>query len=133
MLACNNSVDLLFVMDGGNLPIKRNFMKALIDKFYIGTNDTRVGLLLTGGVRQVVRPFSASQSVDAIKTYIDRLKDVGSSPGITSGLTRASEAIKDLRPDVKQVGFLSKQLIHSPSDCFSINKSAQMALDLRHK
>ena len=106
MLACNNSVDLLFVMDGGSLPIKRNFMKALIDKFYIGINETRVGLLLTGGgVGQAMRPFSASQSVDAIKTYIDGLKDVGSSPGITSGLTRALEIIKDQRPHVKQVGF----------------------------
>ena len=112
-LACNNSVDLLFVMDGGTLPIKKNFMKAVIDKFYIGVSDTRVGLLLTGGVGEVMRPFSASQSVDAIKTYLDGLRDVGSSPGITSGLTRALEVIKDLRPDktVKQVGFLSRQSI----------------------
>ena len=108
-------------------------MKALIDKFYIGMSDTRVGLLLTGGVGQVVRPFSASQSVDAIKTYIDGLKDVGSSPGITSGLTRALETIKVLRPDVKQVGFLSRQSIHSPNDCLLVNKPAQMTLDLRHK
>lgn len=98
-------------MDGGSLPIKKNFMKAVIDKFYIGINDTRVGLLLSGGVGEVLRAFSASQSVDAIKTYIDGLKDVGSSPGITSGLTRALEVIKDLRPDVKQVGFLSRQFI----------------------
>ena len=108
-------------------------MKALIDKFYIGINETRVGLLLIGRVGQVVRSFSASQSVEAIKTYIDGLKDVGSSPGITSGLTRALEIIKDQRPDVKQVGFLSRQLIHSPSDCLSGNRPAQMALDLRRK
>lgn len=50
MLVCNNFVDLLFVMDGGNLLIKRNFMKVLIDKFYIGINDICVGLLLIGGV-----------------------------------------------------------------------------------
>lgn len=91
--------------------MKKNFLKALIDKFDIGINDTRVGLLLTGGVREVVRPFNASQSVDAIQAYIDGLKDMGSSPGITSGLTRALEVMKDLRPEVKQVGFLSKQLI----------------------
>jgi len=91
--------------------MKKNFLKALIDKFYIGINDTRVGLLLTGGVRVFVRPFSASQSVDAIQAFIDGLRDVGSSPGITSGLTRALEVIKDLRPEVKQVGFLSTQLI----------------------
>jgi len=98
-------------MNGGNLLMKKNFLKAVIDKFYIGMNDTRVGLLLTGGVREVVRPFSASQSVDAIQAFIDGLRDVGSSPGITSGLTRALEVIKDLRPEVKQVGFLSRQLI----------------------
>lgn len=91
--------------------MKKNFLKALIDKFDIGINDTRVGLLLTGGVREIVRPFNASQSVDAIQAYIDGLKDMGSSPGITSGLTRALEVMKDLRPEVKQVGFLSKQLI----------------------
>lgn len=83
----------------------------MIDTFYIGINDTRVGLLLTGGIGVVVHPFGVSQSLDAIKTYIDGLKDVGSSPGITSGLTRALEIIKDLRPDVKQVGLLFRQLI----------------------
>lgn len=108
-LACNNSVDLLFIMDGGNLPIKKNFMKAVIDKFHIGVNDTRVGLLLIGASDEAVRPFSASQSIDAIKSYIDGLKDVGTSPGITSGLAKALEAIKDKRPDVKQVGFLCRQ------------------------
>ena len=97
-------------MDGGNLPIKKNFMKAVIDKFYIGVNDTRVGILLIGAVMEATRPFSSSQSVDEIKSYIDGLKDVGSSPGITSGLTKALEAIKDVRPEVKQVGTLSRQL-----------------------
>ena len=95
-------------MDGGSLPIKKNFLKAVIDKFYIGINDTRVGLLLTGGVSEYARPFSASQTVEVIKAYIDGLRDVGSSPGITSGLTRALKVIEDLRPDVKQVGILIK-------------------------
>ncbi len=84
-------------------------MKAVIDKFYIGGNDTRVGVLLVGASDEAVRPFSASQSIDVIKSYIDGLKDVGTSPGITSGLTKALEVIKDTRPYVKQVGFLCKQ------------------------
>ena len=98
-------------MDGGNLPIKKNFMKAVVDKFFIGSNDTRVGLLLVGPVESTVRPFTASQDVSAFKSFIDGLTDVGSSPGITSGLTRALETIQDRRPDMKQVRLLSRQLI----------------------
>ena len=83
-------------------------MKAVIDKFYVGINETRVGLVLvTGPANPVVLYFGALESIEAIKSAIDGLKDVGTSPGITSGLTEALKVIMDKRPDVKQVGFLS--------------------------
>ena len=105
-VACSNPVDLLFVFDGGNLPIKKNFMKAVIDKFYIGINDTRVTLMLKLRIGEISHPYSYTESANQMKSFIDGLSDVGSAPGVTSGLQRAITALTDVRPEVKQVGFL---------------------------
>lgn len=103
VVACSNRVDLLFVLDGGNLEVKKNFIKAVIDKFNIGPNDTRVGMVLSDADDFYLISFNDTQSADLVKLDIDSVSDVGSSSGITLGLQEALEAIKDRRVDVKQV------------------------------
>ena len=98
---------MLFVLDGGNLEVKKNFIEAVIDKFNLGPNDTRVGMVLSDADDFYLISFNDSQSADLVKLDIDSVSDVGSSSGITLGLQEALEAIKDRRVDVKQVRFFN--------------------------
>ena len=71
--ACNISVDPMFVIDGGNLPMKKNFMKALVDKLYVDINETQIGIILSRGPAEIPLPadlpFGRTESSDAVKEF----------------------------------------------------------------
>ena len=92
VLVCNNSVDLLFVVAGGHIPEKMNFIKSIIDRFVMGTNNTRVGVLAVGSLNNSTLPLDDLESLETLESFIES----------SSGQLPSVEQF--LRPDVGKVG-----------------------------
>ena len=75
VLVCNNSVDLLFAIGGGHMSVKMNFMKSIIDRFVIGTNNTRVGALAVGLLNDTTLPLDALESLQSLQSFIESSND----------------------------------------------------------
>ena len=92
VLVCNNSVDLLFVVAGGHISEKMNFIKSIIDRFVMGTNNTRVGVLAVGLLNNSTLPLDDLESLETLESFIES----------SSGQLPSVEQF--LRPDVGKVG-----------------------------
>ena len=75
------------------MSIKKNFIQSIVDKFVVGKNDTRVGVVALGFLDDTVLPLDALESASSLGSYINN--DNGSLPSIT----------EFLRPDVGKVSF----------------------------
>ena len=87
-VACGKPVDLLFIVEGGELSIKGNFIQSIVDKFLLGENDTRVGVVALGLLDDLVLPLDALESFSSFMSYKN-----ASLPSIA----------EFLRPDVAKV------------------------------
>ena len=87
-VACGKPVDLLFIVEGGKLSIKGNFIQSIVDKFLLGENDTRVGVVALGLLDDLVLPLDALESFSSFMSYKN-----ASLPSIA----------EFLRPDVAKV------------------------------
>ena len=87
-VACGKPVDLLFIVEGGELSIKGNFIQSIVDKFLLGENDTRIGVVALGLSDDLVLPLDALESFSSFNSYIN------SSLSSIAGF---------LRPDVAKV------------------------------
>ena len=87
--------------------MKKNFMKALVDKFYVDINETQIGIILSRGPAEIPLPadlpFGRTESSDAVKEFLNNLQDVRGASSINNGLVRALTAMSDGRSYVKQV------------------------------
>lgn len=92
VLVCNNSVDLLFVIAGGPVSVKKNFMKSIMDRFVMGTNNTRVGVLAEGSLNDSTLPLDAPESLETLQSFNES----------SSGQLPSVEQF--LRPGVGKVG-----------------------------
>lgn len=92
VLVCNNAVDLLFVIGEGHMSVKMNFMKSIIDRFVMGTNNTRVGVLAVSLLNDSTLPLDALESLESLQSFIES----------SSGQLPSVEQF--LRPDVGKVG-----------------------------
>ena len=87
-VACGKPVDLLFIVEGGELSIEGNFIQSIADKFLLGENDTRVGVVALGLLDDLVLPLDALESFSSFMSYKN-----ASLPSIA----------EFLRPDVAKV------------------------------
>ena len=87
-VACGKPVDLLFIVEGGELSIEGNFIQSIVDKFLLGENDTRVGVVSLGLLDDLVLPLDALESFSSFMSYKN-----ASLPSIA----------EFLRPDVAKV------------------------------
>ena len=87
-VACGKPVDLLFIVEGGELSIKGNFIQSIVDKFLLGENDTRVGVVALGLLDDLVLPLDSLESFSSFMSYKN-----ASLPSIA----------EFLRPDVAKV------------------------------
>ena len=87
-VACSKPVDLLFIVEGGELSIEGNFIQSIVDKFLLGENDTRVGVVALGLLDDLVLPLDALESFSSFMSYKN-----ASLPSIA----------EFLRPDVAKV------------------------------
>lgn len=87
-VACGKPVDLLFIVEGGELSIKGNFIQSIVDKFLLGENDTRIGVVALGLSDDLVLPLDALEIFSSFNSYIN-----SSLPSIAGFL----------RPDVAKV------------------------------
>jgi len=87
-VACGKPVDLLFIIEGGELSIEGNFIQSIVDKFLLGENDTRVGVVALGLLDDLVLPLDALESFSSFMSYKN-----ASLPSIA----------EFLRPDVAKV------------------------------
>lgn len=87
-VACGKPVDLLFIVEGGELSIEGNFIQSIVDKFLVGENDTRVGVVALGLLHDLVLPLDALESFSSFMSYKN-----ASLPSI----------VEFLRPDVAKV------------------------------
>lgn len=87
-VACGKPVDLLFIVERGELSIEGNFIQSIVDKFLLGENDTRIGVVALGLLDDLVLPLDALESLSSFNSYIN-----SSLPSIAGFL----------RPDVAKV------------------------------
>ena len=87
-VACGKPVDLLFIVEGGELSIEGNFIQSIVDKFLLGENDTRVGVVALGLLDDLVLPLDSLESFSSFMSYKN-----ASLPSIA----------EFLRPDVAKV------------------------------
>lgn len=87
-VACGKPVDLLFIVEGGELSIKENFIQSIADKF-LGENDTLIGVVALGLSDDLVLPLDALESFSSFNSHIN-----SSLPSIA----------EFLRPDFAKVG-----------------------------
>ena len=87
-VACGKPVDLLFIVEGGELSIEGNFIQSVVDKFLLGENDTRVGVVALGLLDDLVLPLDSLESFSSFMSYKN-----ASLPSIA----------EFLRPDVAKV------------------------------
>ena len=88
LVACGKPVDLLFIVEGGELSIEGNFIQSIVDKFFLGENDTRVGVVALGLLDDLVLPLDSLESFSSFMSYKN-----ASLPSIA----------EFLRPDVAKV------------------------------
>ena len=84
-------MDLLFVLDGGHLLFKSNFVKSIMDRFVVGSNHTRGKFVAIGLLNNTVFPLNLLEDQSRFDSYIKN----DDLPSIT---------VEDfLRPDVVKV------------------------------
>ena len=71
---CNKSVDLLFVLDGGQLQFKLGFAKSIIDRFAAGVNQTRGKFVAMGLSNNSVHPLDVLEDEGKFTSYLENNK-----------------------------------------------------------